>query len=320
MTEKREKLLRILQSDFPVTERPFLELAGRAGLKEEELLDSVRSLLDEKTIRVFGPVFEPGKLGYTGTLVAVEAAPERVEELAAHMLGIAEITHNYLRDNELNLWFTITARSASRMEEIIGYVSRLPGVGKLYDLPVVTVYKIRAVFGIEGKPAAHTGPPPGPVHSLNAVERELVRAVQDDFPIVPRPFGEVSRRAGIPESGVIRTIKKWVDDGTIRRFGARLDPRRSGYSTNVLAAWRGDDVDEWGRKFAEFPEVSHCYRRKGHPDWPYELYTMIHASSEKDMSRVVGVMTAVAGGAEPLLLKTRRELKKTSMKYFLEDT
>jgi len=320
MTEKREKLLRILQSHFPITGRPFLELAGRAGLEEDDLLGSVRSLLDEKTIRAFGPVFEPGMLGYTGTLVAVEVSPDRVEELAGYMAGTAEITHNYLRDNELNLWFTITARSVSRIGEIIGYVSRFPGVRRLYDLPAVTVFKIRAVFGTKGETAARPGPPPVPAATLNAMERKLVRAVQEDFPIVPEPFAEISARTGIPESEVIRTVGKWVEDGTIRRFGARLDPRRSGYTSNVLAVWRGNDVDEWGRKFAELPDVSHCYRRKSHAEWPYELYTMVHASSEKDMDRVVGVMTAVTGGEEPLLLKTRRELKKTSMKYFLEDT
>ena len=319
MNKIQKKLLSIIQSDFPVTERPFLALAGRAGLKEQDLIDSIRSLKESKKVRVFGPVFEPRKLGYKSTLIAAEVDSERLAELASVMLEIREITHNYMRDNVLNLWFTITALSEEIMDNIIERVGKFPGVTMLLNLPVVTVYKINAVFGADSKTGRKTISLIDWFIPLNKSEQKIVRALQEDFPLEKRPYRVIAKAADTVESNVIKTINCWINDGTIRRFGARLDHRRIGYSANTLAVWKGGNIDLWGKEFAGLAEVSHCYRRKSHPDWPYELYTMIHAKSKKEMNDILDKMKKTAQGAGTLSLKSISELKKTSMKYFLEE-
>ena len=319
MNKIQKKLLSIIQSDFPVTERPFLALARRAGLKEQEIIDSIRSLMERKIVRVFGPVFEPRKLGYISTLMAAEVDIERVAELASVMLEIREITHNYLRDNELNLWFTITARSEEIMEDIIERVGKFPGVAKVLNLPVVTVYKINAVFGAESKTGILTLNSDSKFQPLNKPEQKIVRALQEDFPLEERPYRVIAKAADTVESNVIDIINRWINDGTIRRFGARLDHRRIGYSANTLVLWKGGNIDSWGKEFAGLAKVSHCYRRKPHPEWPYELYTIIHAKSENEMNDILGKMKKTAHGAGTVSLKTISELKKTSMKYFHEE-
>ena len=110
-----------------------------------------------------------------------------------------------------------------------------------------------------------------------------------------------------------------MSDGTIRRFGARLNHRNTGYTQNMLTVWRGKNINQWGEKFARLDYVSHCYGRQSYQAWPYDLYAMIHARSATDMRRQLRQMNEIAIGAQVLRLKSLYELKKTSMKYFMEE-
>ena len=145
-----------------------------------------------------------------------------------------------------------------------------------------------------------------------------MRALQADFPVTPTPYAELAAAADVTEKELLDTVADWLKNGTVRRFGARLDHRKAGYTENTLATWKGGDIDAWGKTFAELPEVSHCYRRKTHHDWPWELYTMVHARSDEELSATLARMRKAAPGAESVQLKTLYELKKTSMRYFLE--
>ena len=321
MEKKQTDLLGVIQTDFPIEERPFKAAGEHIGLSEEDVINLLRSLIDKKIVRCFGPVFELRKLGYVSTLVAAEVNTEHVTKLSEEIKKINEITHNYLRDHELNMWFTIIARSSEVRKDIIKWVGGFPGVNRVLDLPVVSVYKINAVFGADKKNKTYTSFDNNNYHykPLNSFEKEIVRAFQEDLPIIERPFLAIARTLDTGESDIINCIKNWMNNGTIRRFGARLDHRLVGYSFNLLTAWDGKQLESLGKMFAEFPEVTHCYLRKPHIDWPYELYAMIHAKSEKEMSDNISRMKNLSQGNNVVTLKTLKELKKTSMKYFLED-
>ncbi len=319
MEKKHTDLITVIQSDFPITDRPFQTLGDQIGWTEREVIDSLRSLMDDCLVRTFGPVFVPGKLGYVSTLMALKVEHDRVAELAAVILDIPEITHNYLRDHKLNMWFTITSRTRENMEDIINRVEKFPGVKMILNLAVLKTYKINAVFGVERKNSF-----PAPNHNdhiqpLNDKDQKIVKTLQSDFPIVDRPFRIIDDISGTSELHVIETINRWLYEGTIRRFGARLNHRKVGYKTNILAAWRGQHIDKWGEKFAELAEVSHCYKRQSCDDWPYELYTMIHTKTDMEMDNIFKAKRNIAPDAEFVTLKTLYELKKTSMKYFMEN-
>jgi siroheme decarboxylase len=311
-------ILPYIQTGFPVMERPFAEIADKAGKSESDIIVSILSLIDSGVIRAFGPVFEAKKLGYTSTLAAAKVDPHRLPEIAAAMLGINEITHNYVRNNDLNMWFTITALSQENIDFILKWVEKFPGIEKVISLPSEKVFKIKAVWGAEDseetKSDALVEIPP-----FDNFEKSLVRALQKGFPIEPRPFASIAARIESDEATVINNIKSWTDKGVIRRFGARLNHRRIGYNNNILVAWKTKHPEEMGKIFSELPYVSHCYMRTPHKDWPYEIYTMIHSKSNNEGSGYLRQMTEMSSGASPIALKTLYELKKTTMKYFLED-
>ncbi len=315
---KKDELLSVIQSDFPIVSRPFKVLAERISLTEPEVIETINSLKDRGIILNFGPVFEARRLGYISTLIAAEVGNDRVTELSASMLDINEITHNYLRENEYNLWFTITALNSDVMNKIIMWVKKFPDVKKILNLPIKKVFKINAVWETRELPKTNTDYNTE-IQPLDEYGKSLVRALQNEFPIIENPFRIIAETTDTDESAVMQTINSWLENGAIRRFGARLSHRKIGYTHNILAAWEGKNTELWGEKFARLPQVSHCYLREFYDEWPYELYTMIHAKSNAESKETLNNMKKIARGAKMVTMKTIYELKKTSMKYFMEE-
>ena len=317
-TDIRNELFAVIQSDFPAIERPFRVIAERAGLTEGHVINEIRTLLGDGTIRAFSPVFEGQMLGYTSTLAAAEVEPDSIDDVARFLAPLTGVTHNYLRDNRFNLWFTVAAPSEDAIQVIIDNVGNFSGVSATLNLPALRVYKVRAVFGATSSTTSTTVKPvktPSP----NEAEKRLVRILQEGLPITEQPYKLIAERMGIDEEVVLSTIRRWMETGTIRRFGARLNHHKAGFTANAMAVWDCGDSDDLGELFAAIPSVSHCYRRKTYPEWPLGLYTMVHACSESELSGTLEHMKSQAHGAEMMILPTISELKKTTMKYFLED-
>lgn len=314
----KDRLIRELQTRFPAASAPFAVTARRLGTSEKEILDTVKTALADGTIREFGPVFDPRRLGYVSTLVAAEVEESSIETCAEALNPVPEITHNYLRDHTINLWFTVIAAGRERLQTVIGKAAALRGVARVMSLPVKKVFKIRAVWDSDesGSDVQSESCEP-PVFDETA--RRLVRALQDGFPIVQYPFSVIAEKAEIPEQVVLNMVGNWIENGVIRRFGARLNHRSIGYTVNILAVWHGEDAESLGKTFARLPAVSHCYLREPQPDWPYTLYTMIHAHSDHEGDKLLTSMRTAAPGATVATLRTLRELKKTNMKYFREN-
>ena len=156
---------------------------------------------------------------------------------------------------------------------------------------------------------------------LTEIEKRVVAAVQDDMPVCPRPYAEIARRIGLEEAELLETLSRLCQRGVIRRFGATLRHQQSGYRANAMTAWRVPEerVEQVGRLMAASTHVSHCYRRNPAPDWPYNLYTMIHAADEQQCRNIAAELSQRAEVTDYALLFSRRELKKTSMLYFADD-
>ncbi|MHB9027664.1 MAG: siroheme decarboxylase subunit beta [Candidatus Latescibacterota bacterium] len=315
LTAKEKKLLSVIQSDIPVVERPYKKLAERIGWSENDVMESIRTLLQNGVIRAFSPVFEARLLGYVSTLVAVEIDREKVDAFAAALLPINEITHNYLRDHAFAVWFTISAESETVINDMLSWIEQYPGVRSVRNLPALKVYKVCAVFGetplYQKRPHKNRM-----IWPLKDEELQLVRCLQKGFPLVEYPFRHIAEEIDVAEGAIIDTVRDWIEYGVIRRFGARLNHHRAGYVANALGVWKTDDCDRLGELFASLPWVSHCYRRSPHPNWPYELYTMTHGRSEEELTDRLSHMRSLAPGAEMKMLTTLRTLKKTTMKYF----
>ncbi len=156
---------------------------------------------------------------------------------------------------------------------------------------------------------------------LTDLEKKIIACVQEDIAVTKQPFREMARKLHLPEASLLRTLQNLCDRGVIRRFGATIRHQKSGFAANAMAAWKVDEdrMEVVGRKLASFKQVSHCYRRNPTDSWPYNLYTMIHASDEASCIETARQMSIAAGVEDFTLLFSRRELKKTSMKYFTNE-
>lgn len=153
---------------------------------------------------------------------------------------------------------------------------------------------------------------------LSDLEKRVIASVQGDIQITERPYALIAVELGISEQKLLSTLERLSRRGVIRRFGATLRHQKSGYQANAMVAWQveEDRMDEVGRTMASFRQVSHCYRRNPTDEWPYNLYTMVHAKDEDSCWATARKMAQKAAVDHYVLLFSRRELKKTSMKYF----
>ena len=153
---------------------------------------------------------------------------------------------------------------------------------------------------------------------LTELEKKIIASIQEDIPIISRPYLEISKKLKISQETLLRTLKDLCDRGVIRRFGATIRHQKSGFAANAMVAWIVDEkrIEEVGEKMSSFKEVSHCYRRNPTDEWPYNLYTMVHANNEDACREIARTMSSKTRVENYKLLFSRRELKKTSMKYF----
>ena len=149
-------------------------------------------------------------------------------------------------------------------------------------------------------------------------EQAIVRALQGDIPLEPAPFKKLAARLGLTEEKFLAALAGLKSRGVLRSVRAIVRHKRAGYSANAMVAWSVPRarVLSFGRTAAALPSISHCYERPARPDWPYNLYTMVHGRSRAEISKVVDGLVKKTGVKNYLALESLREFKKTSMVYF----
>lgn len=148
LDQKDRELLNLVQYDIPLTERPYAAVGARLGLSEDEVLERLRRLKESNIIRRMGGVFDSRKLGYKGTLCAMKVPPDKVDRVAEVVNGYLEITHNYLRDGDYNMWFTVLALSDERVQRILNEIKAATGIKEIVTLPATRIFKILVNFDV----------------------------------------------------------------------------------------------------------------------------------------------------------------------------
>lgn len=345
-----ETVLGTIQSGFPIVPDPYGTLAEQLGLERGEVEKALLDLREEGLVRRIGASFDSKRLGYSSTLCALAAPPERADEVAAIINAYPGVTHNYLRENRYNIWFTLITRSSEDRARILGQIVEQSGCGDLLDMPATKMYKIRVDFGKgHGKKATEAkakakdagehvagrfGAAATDARAFDgddAFDVALVRWAQGDVAfdadgaLVERPFEQgaalVGKQIGreVTENEVIARILELRALKAIRRFGAMVKHQKMGFAFNGMTVWNVDDgrLDEVGAAFAEKPYVSHCYTRLAKPTWPYKIYAMAHAQTQDELDGYAAELGEIAQ-AEPLVLVSTKEYKKVSMRYFEE--
>ncbi len=149
------------------------------------------------------------------------------------------------------------------------------------------------------------------------IDREIIRFIQGDIPVESRPFTSLANTLDLSEEEIVQHIKDLQDQGMIRRFATILRHYNVGFNVNAMVAWKVtlEDADRVGKIMAGFDEVSHCYLRDVPEEFGYNLFSMIHSRSNKQIDTILEELSSCTGISDYIVIKSVRELKKASMEY-----
>jgi siroheme decarboxylase len=149
---------------------------------------------------------------------------------------------------------------------------------------------------------------------MDRLDFELLKAAQDGFELTEQPYLALGKKLNISEEEVMQRLERLQQEGVVRRFAATIGHRALGIVANAMIVWKvsPEMVKEVGEIFAAAEEVTHCYERATAPDWPYNLYTMVHSRSKEECLRIADQLSQAAGIKEYLVLFSEKEYKKTS--------
>lgn len=291
------ELLNGFQRDFPLQPRPFAVLAEKLGVEESLVIERLRSLRESGAISRVGAIFRPNVIG-ASALAAMAVTPERLERVANFVDAFAEVNHNYEREHTYNLWFVATAPTLERLNAVFAEIEEVCESGPVLVLPMIEEYHIDLGFDLAAYDAGKAVRPScvarcSPV-VLSKAERRVVALLQEGLPVVERPYSCL----GLPEKDAIALISRWLDEGVLKRMGVIVRHHELGYTANAMTVWNVPDheVTEAGRRIAASGRATLCYRRDRRlPDWPYNLFCMIHGKDRSDVQARLDALGAECG-------------------------
>lgn len=326
LNELDKELLNILQTDFPLDSEPFKELAEQLNTSEEEILERTKAMKDSGLIRQLSAIFDTKSLGYKSSLVAMKIPEAEIDAKAAIINEHPGVSHNYKRDHEYNLWFTIAVPPGETIEEHVNTLAEKVSAEDTLILPTIKMFKIGVKFDVTGKEEAtakekktHGHKHRKNIEPLTDAEIAVVRELQKDLPITGRPFLPAAETLNITEEELLNIAKDFQDKGIMRRFAAVLRHRKAGFTANAMGVWQApeDKIDELGQQMASFKAVSHCYQRPSYPNWPYNLFTMVHAKTLEEAQEILKTMSEETGLTNYTYLVSTVEYKKERVQYFV---
>jgi len=317
-----QKLLGLLQARFPLTSKPYAELGLSLGIAEDEVIHRIEEMKTKGLIRQISPVLDARCLGYKTTLVAMRVAETHLDRAAKFLTEHPRVSHAYEREHQFNLWFTLSVPDTADLDAELLRLADMIEAEAFFDLPMVKVFKLRTYFSSDedDQPEVPAGIPNGAtsqsVH-LSPVEREVINELQQDLPLISRPFLEMSVRLRIGEEKFLAQCQSLLSRGIIRRYGASVNHRGAGFAANAMTCWAvpKEMVEVIAEKLVPLKQVSHCYERKTNPEWHYNLFAMIHGHTRDLCQGIVDRVSAEADITDYVLLFSTREFKKTRVIY-----
>jgi siroheme decarboxylase len=319
-----KQILNDIQWTFPLVERPFLELAKQYRISEEQVIEKIKKLKDIGIIRQISAIFDTRKLGYKSALVAFAVEKNKIDDVANEINKHPGVSHNYERNHEYNLWFTLAVPPYGEMKADLEKMALLDGVLKYRVLPTLKMYKIGVKLDMVNADPEKPNPSDDvknletKAEKVSELDIEYIRQLQKDIEIVKEPFKIITENLGISSIDLFNKIKEYEKIGIMRRFAAILRHRQAGFTANGMIVWKipEEKVDEKGLKIASFPQVSHCYRRPVYPDWEFNLFSMIHARTIEAAEKIAKEISSVIGIDNYKILFSSREFKKERVRYF----
>jgi DNA-binding Lrp family transcriptional regulator len=329
LDEFDKRLLNLMQGSFPIAPRPYAEVAAKAGATEERVLARVQELLDERIIRQVTPIFDTRALGYSSMLVAAKVEPENPWRAANIINAHPGVSHNYLRNHEFNIWFTIATEPDSPLglQQTLEVLGELAGAESIRQLPTLKLFKIRMDLEMEGdtdalsKAAEAAEPAETERQPYDERDVAVIRALQGDLPVTSEPYVPAAQELGMGVPELLEHLEGMQERRLLRRVAAILFHRRAGFSANGMGVWKVPDerIMELGPRMAAFRGISHCYQRPTYQDWPYSVFTMAHGRSKEECDAILSSIAEQTGIDERATLYSSTEFKKIRLLYFTDE-
>ncbi len=321
----REKLLKEVQSHIPIVDRPFKAVADRLGVDEKTVLETLKKLKEERVIRQISPIYDTKSVGYDSSLVAFKVNPESIEDVASFVSKHPGVSHNYERENEFNLWFTIAVPPDGQLslDETVALMADITGVKEYVILRTVKTFKIgvKLDYGNLDEREEVKVSTKNVQRTLSEDEKKIIYVTQKDIPLVSRPFEVLAEKVNLSEEKLIEKMNSLREEGIMRRFSAILYHRKAGFKANGMAVWKvpEDRIDEVGTHLASFKSVSHCYQRTTNDLWEFNLFSMIHGRTREEVISFIERVGEEMGIRNYKVLFSTREFKKRRVELFSEE-
>jgi DNA-binding Lrp family transcriptional regulator len=327
MDSTDKEILNRIQREVPLEREPFEAIGRELGIAGDEVIRRIETLKRGRVIRQISAIFDTRVLGYESSLVAARIQAHKLGEGAKAINSHPGVSHNYERNNEFNLWYTVAVPPDSRLglEGTVDVLHRISGAEKTRILPTLKLFKIGVTLDMnKGATAKKEAPQYGESDresadkNISEDDKAAIRALQEDVPLTPRPFDLWGRQVGLSYEELLERAYDLRDRKIMRRFSAVLYHRKAGFRANAMGVWSVPDerIDEVGNAFAHYQSVSHCYQRPTYEDWPYSVFSMVHGRSVEECENVLKAMAEETGLTDYTSLYSTREYKKTRVRYF----
>jgi DNA-binding Lrp family transcriptional regulator len=240
------------------------------------------------------------------------------------------VSHNYLRNHEFNMWFTVAVEEDSKLglQGTLDVLQELTGAESIRQLPTLKLFKIRMDLEMEGdterlaSPGLVVEPIELDKQPFDEFDQAVIRATQGNLPVISEPYAQAAAELGVTVDALVEHMRAMADRGILRRVAAILFHRRAGFSANGMGVWRvpDDQILDLGPRMAAFRGVSHCYQRPTYEDWPYQIFTMAHGRSKEECDAILDAIAAAMPAIQDrATLYSSTEFKKVRLLYFTDD-
>ncbi len=326
LDESDKELLNEIQWTFPLVTRPFDAIAKKFDTTPDNIKNQLNQLKEIGVLRQLSAIFDTRKLGYTSSLVAMEIESDQLENVANQINRHPGVSHNYERDHQFNLWFTLAVPPGADLKDELEKFNILKGIKKVRMLPTLQLFKIGVKLDMVDEKKHDVAPTEEKKEIKNIKfnpteeDKDFIRELQKDMDIIDEPFVNAAKNLGITENELFEKMKHYEEIGVMRRFAAILRHRQVGFTANGMIVWKVPEgrISQVGETLGSFPQVSHCYERPTYDDWPYNVFSMIHCKTHDEAYEVAKTIQGQINVNEYKILFSSREFKKTRVEYFVE--
>lgn len=317
LDQRDQEILHILQSGIPIASTPYAIIGQMIEMSEKEVLKRIQRLKTRGVVRQISAVLDARALGFETCLVAASVPDGSIEEAASAINLHPGVSQNYQRNHEFNLWFTIAVPPDSRfgLDRTVDVLGQEAGCEVVRMLP--TLRQFRSIASDDASAGEDDSSAMAP-NALSDEEKELIRLLQEDLPLQPRPFEVLAREAGASPDELLAFARRLSAEHRLRRVAATVHAGKPSFSATAMGVWvaPAERAEELARTMVGIRGVSQCHLRPTYDDWPYNLFTVVHGRTVDECESVLSQLAEETGLEERQALFPVREFKRAHLTLF----